>query len=483
MRKHRLKHSILWILLENAVAMLAAFILIASARAMGTHAFGLASIAFFVGSLAETLVATPFAESLIQRRWMSVSVIDTAHTAMVCLGLAVWLALVALGPVFAWLYKEPALSALIALQGTTCLLLGLRGAQEAVLARKLRFKALSLRSIAAKCFGAFVCAGCAVAGAGAWSLILGNVAYAATATGMIYFSTPRKPRLRGRMSEARELFSFGGFTLLDALLWTATPRLFGFLASYFHGVSAAGLLNIAFRINDTICSIIAAISARLALPLFARIAHDRQRLGEAFAKGTRATFLVAAPAFAGLALVGREVIALTLGAQWAGAAPALGIVCFYSLFNFARLLAQPAIKALGRPALLIWLHVVGLGYIAVGCLAAAPFSLDAQLLVWALFGFVYYAASAVLLRRASGLGWLAQSRPLWPGALAALGMTASLLLLQPHLAAWPAFPSLAVKVAVGGAVYVCLALIIERRHVGPVAGPYLRILSRIASRS
>jgi hypothetical protein len=35
MRKHRLKHSILWILLENAVAMLAAFILIAVARRAG----------------------------------------------------------------------------------------------------------------------------------------------------------------------------------------------------------------------------------------------------------------------------------------------------------------------------------------------------------------------------------------------------------------------------------------------------------------
>jgi hypothetical protein len=38
-------------------------------------------------------------------------------------------------------------------------------------------------------------------------------------------------------------------------------------------------------------------------------------------------------------------------------------------------------------------------------------------------------------------------------------------------------------VAAGGAVYLCLVLVIERRHVGPVAGPYLRTLSRIASRS
>jgi O-antigen/teichoic acid export membrane protein len=466
MKSHQFKTSIAWVITENFVTIIAAFILIASA-----------SIAFFVGSLAETLVATPFAESLIQRRGLTASVIDTAHTSMTVVGLAVSATLCLLGPFFAWIYSEPKLFPLIAVQGCTCMLLGLRGAPEAILSKKLRFKALSIRNITAKCAGAILCIALALAGAGAWSLILGNVAFAFVATCMIWVVTRRKPKFRWRMGEAKALLSFGLFSLVDGLLWTATPRLFGFLASYFHGVSAAALLNIAFRINDTVCAIISAVSTRIAFPLFSRMAHDRQRLCDTFEKGSRITFIIAAPAFAGLALVGKEIIALTLGSQWAAAAPALGVVCFYSLFNFARLLAQPAIKALGRPALLLWLHGVGLGYIAIGCVLTAPFDLNAQLMVWAMFGFVYYLTSAILLERASGLGLLKQSLPLVPGTIAGVGMTVCLLFLQPYLAAWPSFPSLVMKIAAGGLIYLGLVLVLERRAAMTLVGPYLHRLA------
>jgi O-antigen/teichoic acid export membrane protein len=467
MDRHQLKTSILWIVVENVVTVISAFVLIACARLIGTHAFGLASIALFVGSLAETLVATAFNDSLIQRRTLDVSVIDTAHTSMVCVGLFVSLSLVLLGPVFAWIFHEPQLFALIAVQGTTCFLMGLRGAPEAIIVRKLRFKSLSLRNITAKTASSLLYVGLALAGAGAWSLTCSNVAFAFIATCMIWGASRRKPKLRWRKSEALELFDFGFFNLMDAVLWTAIPRLFGFLAGYFHGVSAAGLLNIAFRINDTLCGIIVAVTHRIAFPYFSRIAHEPQRLREAYGKGTRLTFLIAAPAFAGLAL----------GSQWAAAAPALAVVCFFSLFNFARLLSQPAIKALGRPSLLLWLHGVGLCYITVGCTLTAPYTLTAQLWVWALFGIVSYVTGAVLLRRASGLSFLDQTRPLALGSAGGFGMTVCVLLLRPHLVTWSAFPTLIAEALAGGGVYFSIIFVMEWRTVMPLAGPYLRFLT------
>jgi O-antigen/teichoic acid export membrane protein len=482
MTRNQLKTSILWIVVENVVTVISAFVLIACARLIGTHAFGLASIAFFVGSLAETLVATPFNDSLIQRRKLDVSVIDTAHTSMVGLGLIVSLSLCLLGPVFAAMFHEPQLFALIAVQGTTCFLVGLRGAPEAVIVRKLRFRSLSLRNIAAKTASSLMYVGLALGGAGAWSLTLSNVAFAFIATCMIWAASTRKPKLRWRRSECAELFNFGFFNLMDAVLWTATPRLFGFLAGYFHGVSAAGLLNIAFRINDTLCGIIAAVSHRIAFPYFSRIAHEPQRLNEAYAKGTRATFVIVAPAFAGMTLVGSEIIQLTLGSQWATAAPALAVVSFFSLFNFARLLSQPAIKALGRPSLLLWLHGVGLSYITLGCVLTASFGLTAQLYVWAIFGFVGYITGALLLKRASGLTLLNQTAPLALGSTGGFGMTGCLLLVRPYLVALSPFSRVVVEVFIGGFVYLSILSVLEWRTVVPLARPYLRFLSKKASR-
>ena len=129
MRRPDLKSSVLWVLVENVVTLLAAVLsTIFTAHIIGPEAFGVASIAFFVGSLAETLVNTPFAEALIQRSRLDVAVIDTAHTAMVFAGGVTFLLLCGLAPVIAWTYARPQLTALIMVQGCTCILLGLRGA-------------------------------------------------------------------------------------------------------------------------------------------------------------------------------------------------------------------------------------------------------------------------------------------------------------------------------------------------------------------
>jgi O-antigen/teichoic acid export membrane protein len=283
------------------------------------------------------------------------------------------------------------------------------------------------------------------------------------------------------LEEAKRLLRFGIFIFLDAILWSATPRLFGFLIGYFQGVQAAGLVHVAFRINDAICSVISAVSARLALPLFSQLAHDRPRLAAAFTKGTRLTFLLAAPVFTGVALVSREIVALLLGPLWTASAFALSMVCLASVANFARLLAQPVIKALGQPQLLLWLHVVGLLFVSTGSLATAHSGLNGQLLVWVAFGLVYLATSVALLRRASGMSVRDQLAPLAPAALASLGMAAGTLALVPVLANSPTITAFAIQVTIGAAIYITLAAILEWPSLSAMAGPWLRLrLGRVA---
>src|SRR5690606_34224745 len=99
----------------------------------------------------------------------------------------------------------------------TCLFAGVRGVPEALLTRKLRFKALSVRSIIAKVLGAAVTIVLAFQGAGAWAIILGSIAYSAASTCLVLLSLRRRPKYRFAIYETVDVLRFGMFSLADAL--------------------------------------------------------------------------------------------------------------------------------------------------------------------------------------------------------------------------------------------------------------------------
>lgn len=460
--KRDLKSSFAWSAAEsvtNVLAAVATTLLVA--RIIGPAAFGLAALAWLFGSLAEVLVTTPLVDPLIQRQRLDPPVVDTAFTMMMATGALLYLLTLAAAPLLAWLYAKPELTGLLAVQGTTCLLAAVRGVPEALLARELRFRALAIRGITAKVAGALVAIGAARMHAGAWSVILGNVAVAAASAATIASIAPRWPRLAWLPQHARSLWSFGVFSVLEAFLWTATIRLFSFLAGYFHGTRVLGELNFAIRINDTLCAFMLAVTTRLALPIFSRVAQDPRRLEKVFLEGTRVAFLLVAPAFLGLAFLSREIISLALGPDWPFAAPSLIAACLFSLLIFSCVLGHSTAKAAGKPSLLIFPNLVGLAYILVGTVAVGHFRFEALLAVWTSWGVVFVVCSLRMVRKAIGTAWQKQLQPLAPSVVPSLLMCAVLYAITLVHPAAPAV-TLLLKLALGGLTYLLAVAALEK---------------------
>jgi O-antigen/teichoic acid export membrane protein len=465
MRRQRqnLRSSLVWVGAESFITILAAMCTtLVVARIIGPTEFGIAAVAYLVGSLAEVIVTTPFVDPLIQRRCLDNRLINAGFTAMFAAGLVLYLLILASAPLIARLYGHPALIGLLAAQGTTCVFLGLRGVPEALLARKLRFNLISIRGIIAKIAGAVVSLMAALAGMGAWSIILGNVAAAASSAIMIVFIVKRMPRLAYHPEQVRSLFSFGFFSLLDAVMWTAISRIFNFFIGYFYGVRVLGEFNIAFRINDTVCGLIGSATTRLAFPMLSRISSDRRRLEKDFLNGSRLVWVIVAPIFLGLAFTSSEIVDLTLGPEWRIASAALVAVCLFSLLAFSRLLAHPLVKAVGRPALLMGPNIAGLAYIFVGCLAFREAGFNALLGLWTSFGIIFVVCSINMVHRAIGMDWLTQMKPLMPATFPSLGMCLVLLVISATHPTMSMAILLLLKIGIGGITYLLLLAAFQR---------------------
>lgn len=468
--KHDLRSSFAWSAAEsvtNVLAAVATTVLVG--RIIGPAAFGLAALAWLFGSLAEVLVTTPLVEPLIQRERLDPPVVNTAFTTMLAMGALLYLLILAAAPVLARLYAKPELTGLLAVQGITCLLTAVRGVPEALLARELRFRALAVRGMIAKVAGALVAIGAARLHAGAWSVILGNVAFAAASAATIVSITPRWPRLAWSAQHARSLWSFGVFSVLDAFLWTATVRLFSFLAGYFYGTRVFGELNFAFRINDTLCAFVLAVTTRLALPIFSRVARTQRPLEEVFLEGTRVAFVLVAPVFLGLAFVSQEIIALALGPDWVLAAPSLVAACLFSLLNFSCVLGHSTVKAAGKPSLLILPNLVGLAYILVGTVAVRHLQFEALLAVWTSWGLVFVVCSLRMVRKAIGTSWQKQLQPLVPAVLPSVLMCAVLYAITLVHPAGSGI-TLLLKLVLGGLTYLLAMAALQKPLAMQIVG-------------
>jgi O-antigen/teichoic acid export membrane protein len=461
--RQNVRSSVAWAGVEGIVNVLAALCTtLFVARLIGPTEFGLAAIAYLLGTLAEIIVSTPFVDPLIQRRRLDRSLVDVVFTAMIMLGTGIYLFIVLAAPFVARLYHKPDLAALLIVQGTTCLFTGVRSVPEAVMARKLRFSQISARGIAAKFASTLVSVAAALLGLGAWSIILGNVAFAASATAMVLSMTKRMPRLAFSLGQVTSFVSFGVFSLLDALLWTATSRLFCFLVGYFQGLRALGELTVAFRMNDTACSLLLNVTNRLALPLLSRVADDRRQVERVFIRGTRVVCLVVVPVFLGLAFTSREIVYLTLGPDWHLASSALIAVCVFSLFNFARVLSHPTVKAVAKPSLLIAPNVIALIYVGAASFILRNAGFTAMLWVWMSFGVVFVLCSLRMVQLAIGTDWLTQLRPLASALLPLLGMSGALAVVEFLPVTASIGVILLLKIVVGGASYGLVVIAFER---------------------
>jgi PST family polysaccharide transporter len=462
-----MKRSVLWSLGEAAVTLATSLVMVLLvARLVGPHAFGLAAIAVFAGALAETLVAIPFAEPLIQRRDVDETVINTAHSCMSLAGAAAFVLMLAAAPLIAYAYGVPELIGLVAVQGLTCLALGVRGAPEALLAKGLAFRSLAIRGMVAKLSGGVASVLLALGGAGAWSIVVGNVMYALAATALVWAATSRKIGFGLDINIAASLFRFGRFTLADALLTVAGPRLYGFLAAFYFGLEIFGQIGVAFRISDAVIALLSAITVRMALPIFSTMASDPHRLFGGWVTGTHLILIIATPVFLGLASTGPEIIWLILGPEWSSAVPALAAVCVYSVFNLAAVLVQPAIKAAGRPALLLYLHAVTLAFLIAASVVTGSFGLNPFLATYAMMGAVYFATALALLQRAApGKPFATLSRIGRPALLAGLLMVAVLGLERTLLGGMSPVARLATMVVTGAAFYAGLLFVLDRHAI------------------
>jgi O-antigen/teichoic acid export membrane protein len=379
---------------------------------------------------------------------------DTVFASTVVIGTILSGLTAAVAPLAAAFFDQPDLTPLLAVLGLNFLLRSLGATHYALAQKRIDFRSRTAAELVGVVVRGATGIALALAGFGAWSLVLGYLVGTSALTVTLWTLIPWRPSGLGRGSRAqlRRMLRFGStLTGVDVLAAVIGQIDYVFVGRVL-GTYALGLYTLGFRLPEMLVISFAVVAGRVLFPAFAAV--DRDKLGRAFLVSVRYTAIVALPLGVGVAVLAEPFILAVFGERWAGSVDTMRVLSVYALGVAMGIPAGNAYKATGQAGILLKLAVprtvLVVGSIAIlvdhGIVAVAA----CQASVAALFAVIgMVIASRMLEVRAAQL-----TSVLVPPAVAAAGMGIAVRVTSGAIEApWPA---LAVGVSVAVTVYAAL---------------------------
>jgi O-antigen/teichoic acid export membrane protein len=309
---------------------------------------------------------------------------------------------VALAPLVAGFYAEPAMVAVIAALASRFLFLGLVNVGIADFDRNLDFGRDLRMRVGARLVSFAATLAAAVILRSYWALVIGLVVQSAAFAAASWLAHPYRPRLS--LARRRELLGVSAWMFLNFSAQVVHHQLERLAIGRFGPMSLVGLYSVSKDLSSIFTQEIATALNRVT---FVATAHARpfHETPERAATILGAYAMIAAPFGIGLAAVAEDAVAVLLGPQWLGAAPLLQLIAPASALYAVYKVVASSLQAAGLERRAALLTCAGTAAAAAAIAVAALASGEAAAIALASLGATsaLLAAGLVAMARLAGV--------------------------------------------------------------------------------
>jgi O-antigen/teichoic acid export membrane protein len=430
------------------------------ARLIGPAEVGIAAAAVSVHVLLWVTVNALFADAIVQRASLDDATMASAFWASTAVGVAAAAIQLAAGPLLGMLLADPRLPAMAALLAVPLPLVGAGGAMQGRLTRDRNYRALAGRTLIGQGLGTLAGIAAALAGAGAWSLVLQQTV-TATAGALALLLRARWRQHSGpawarpHWRAVRELLALGLPLTASTLVQLGRYRLFVLLIGATAGAAPLGEVHMAFRLVDTVRELVFTALWRLMLPAMSARQHDLAALRRVVDRCLALAAVVMFPLLGAMAMVVVPLVALLLGPAWVEAGSAALPLIALSAWLFLWFPAGAALVARGVPGPALAANSAAVVVMLAGVAAFRPATPGGAMTVWLVAQLATSPYTIMMTARVLRTGRLAPVR----AGLPALGVAAAAIaagLLVPWLLGEPVGPVALIVARLAAGAPVCL---------------------------
>jgi PST family polysaccharide transporter len=324
-------------------------------RLLSPNDFGLIAMIAVVTALGMTLLDGGLSMATVQRATITHTQVSNLFWINISLGILLTLVVAAASPLMSWLYGEDSLLFPMLALSSTFLIGSFVVQHEAILKRRMQFKALSTIDLCSVTVGNTVGVIFAYKGFSYWSLVIATISTFVVRVVVTWCVVGWIPSFYQKSSEIGALVGFGanltGVNFVNYLTNNITPFSIGIIG----GANALGLFDRSFRLasipkNQALMPVLKVLQSTLV-----RVAVDPQKLGNLtislMSKLAVITFLISLVMF-----LSAEWIVLTLlGESWGEAIAIFKLLSIATIATPITTLTAMSLVAMGKAkALLKW---------------------------------------------------------------------------------------------------------------------------------
>jgi len=437
------------------------------ARLLSPEDFGLMALAAAASQLPQMLVFTGVRPALVraeapsraelQAGWTIDFIARAAAAAMIVLFAA---------PIGAAAFDAREVGVVTAAMAGSVLVTGLQNIGTVAAERRMEYDRLMVLRLSSRLFGLVVGVAAAVILRNVWALVISAFATNLAQALSSYLIDPVPPRFS--LKGVRRLASSWGPVFVAGLSNSARLIAERAVAGMSAATAAVGYYAVSQDFTRLIVKEPAGAATRVMLPYLSRAKGDQGAATWALLQLVGAMAVVVAPLAFGLAATAREATAIALGPQWADAARFMPVMAAAAAFGAVAAMLTPVAVGLGRERVLVRIELAHLASLCpVAYVAASTGGLYALAVALAALGGVFAAVRLAAIAVFAAAPFARIGAALTRPVLAAATMVAVL-----SAAPEPdnVFLSALLKMAVGGAVYAAVLLVLWRAAGAPDGG-------------
>jgi lipopolysaccharide exporter len=323
------------------------------ARLLTPADFGLVAVVAALMAILQIFSDAGVSNAIIHYQNVTATELSSLYWLNVGMSVLLGVLLALLSPWMSLWYHEPELRGLLIIAAFT-LVVGALGQQARIVAQKnLRFAKLAKVELGAALTGSVVAVAFAMRGGGAYSLITGSLAAAASGTllAWLYLAEGWRPALTMSAREIGKFLRFGVYMVGNNLANALNSQVDVLLGGRLLGARTIGLYSVPRDLSSRLAGVINPIVTEVSLPVMAKTQADRMLLKRLYLQVMRMIASVTFPIYVVLAIFAGDVVSLLFGNQWEAAVPLLRLLACWALLRSISNPVGSLLVALGRPDL------------------------------------------------------------------------------------------------------------------------------------
>lgn len=466
-----------WTLLAYAASKAVGVVtVILLARLLVPEDFGVVALALIAIDLVYVVGEMGLGSALILRPDLDRRGEGTVLGILMASDAALAVALAATAPLVASLVGEPRLRNVLIALAVLPLLSGPVTFYNAVMQRELAFRRSSTAQMVRPVVAAVVSVGLAIAGAGVWSLVVGQIASFIVYGGLVVRLAPYTVAPVFDVRIARDVLRTGRGFLFQGAIAYVQQNIDYVAVGRALGAGPLGAYSLAFRQAELPHWAIADPVAKVTFPAFARVRGDRESLERSYLNVFKLIALICCPLGVLLSAAAEPFTRGLLGDRWLAAIAPLAVLGILGAVRPLQVTMAWLLNSVGQAGLLSVVSAVGLLPLAPAVVLAASYG-GLATVAYVVLGHVLLetAVLAVVIERRCAISVRLQIRAVLPLTLASLPAWLAAHAVARALVDAPVL-ALTASALVGLAAYVVVLGLLDRRELVFVVRQTRRLL-------